>query len=74
MAPMAVGASISAFVAWNTKGVGALGTFVCVGNGIVGIWGFWAVSSVSLIWQIIIYTRPVTLFRLGEGIEENRCR
>jgi len=42
LAPMAVGASVSAFIAWNTKGVGSLGTFVCVSNGAIGIWGFWA--------------------------------
>ncbi|KAG8759038.1 hypothetical protein FRC14_006870 [Serendipita sp. 396] len=42
LAPVSVGASLSAIVAWNSKGVGSLGTFLCFGNGIIGAWGFWA--------------------------------
>jgi len=42
LAPVSIAAAISSLVAWNADGVGSLGTFMSVGNGIIGAWGFWA--------------------------------
>jgi hypothetical protein len=47
LAPISIAAAFSSLVAWNTEGVGALGTFFCVGTGIIGTWGFWAVRIIA---------------------------
>ncbi|PVG00183.1 hypothetical protein CPB86DRAFT_813242 [Serendipita vermifera] len=41
MTPVTICAALSALIAWNSKGIGSLGVFVCIGTGIVGAWGFW---------------------------------
>src|SRR3712207_5960586 len=43
--PLTIGAGVSALIAWNTKGVGSLGTFVTLGNGLTAAWGFWTVDT-----------------------------
>ncbi|KAJ7774907.1 hypothetical protein B0H16DRAFT_1508785 [Mycena metata] len=40
--PLTVAASLSAFLAYNTKSVGSLASIVFVGSAIVGLWGTWA--------------------------------
>ena len=44
LVPISTAAAASALVAWNAKGVGSLGAFMSLGNGIIGMWGFWAVG------------------------------
>ncbi|CAG7846626.1 SubName: Full=Uncharacterized protein {ECO:0000313/EMBL:CCA74539.1} [Serendipita indica DSM 11827] len=39
--PLTIGAGFSALLAWNSKGIGSLGTFVSLGNGLAAAWGFW---------------------------------
>jgi hypothetical protein len=44
MTPVTICAVLSSLIAWNSKNIGSLGIFVCIGTGIVGAWGFWTVS------------------------------
>ncbi|CAG8631162.1 14560_t:CDS:2 [Acaulospora colombiana] len=41
MTPVTICAALSSLIAWNSKDIGSLGVFVCVGTGIIGAWGFW---------------------------------
>ncbi|KAK7020556.1 hypothetical protein R3P38DRAFT_2970155 [Favolaschia claudopus] len=52
LVPLAVAGTLSAFIAYNTRDVGALASIVCFGSAIIGLWGTWAAvfgnsSSVS---------------------------
>jgi len=48
LAPVTIAANLCAFLAWNTKSVGALATIVFLINLVVGLWGLWAVSRAQL--------------------------
>lgn len=49
LGPVTLAASMSAFLAWNTKSVGALASVVFVGSLIVALWGLWAVCRPYLL-------------------------
>lgn len=49
LGPVTLAASLSAFLAWNTKSVGALASVVFVGSLIIGLWGVWAVCRPYLL-------------------------
>jgi hypothetical protein len=75
LAPISIAAAFSSLVAWNTKGVGSLGTFFCVGTGIIGAWGFWAVRIMASRPVSLLLTPPSDAFlRFLVHFQENRRR
>jgi len=44
LGPLSLGLSLTAFVAYNTANIGALGTLISVGSGITGVWGLWVMA------------------------------
>lgn len=48
LTPLTVATNISAFLAWNTKDVGALSSIVFLISVTIGLWGLWTVSDNEL--------------------------
>ena len=42
--PMTSACLLISFLSYNTSTVGSLGFLICLGSGIIGLWGLWAVS------------------------------
>jgi hypothetical protein len=74
LAPISIAAAFSSLVAWNTKGVGSLGTFFCVGTGMIGAWGFWAVCIIISRSVSLLNPSSDALLRFLVYLQENRRR
>ena len=70
LAPISIAAAFSSLVAWNTEGVGSLGTFFCVGTGIIGTWGFWAVRIIASHSVLLLLTLLQMLFSGSSSISK----
>jgi hypothetical protein len=60
LTPLTVATNISAFLAWNTKDVGALSSIVFFISMTIGLWGLWTASDnelCSLLPSVLITTR-----------------
>jgi hypothetical protein len=45
LGPLSGAASVTAFISYNTRNVGSLSWMVFVGSTIIGVWGFWTVTT-----------------------------
>lgn len=45
LGPLSGAASVAAFLSYNTRNVGTLSWMFFVGFAIIGVWGFWTVTS-----------------------------
>ena len=52
LTPLTVATNISAFLAWNTKDVGALASIVFFISMTIGLWGLWTASDNKLCWLL----------------------